>query len=55
MTSEVDDLLSSLNAQRRLFADPWFGLVLTVGSNERCNMKLDYDPRCSEDASFFND
>ncbi|MDZ4782046.1 MAG: hypothetical protein SGJ19_17495 [Planctomycetia bacterium] len=54
MTNDIDVLLISLNSHRRDLGDEWYGLLLTMQADQHCKIKLNYDSRCSEDASFFN-
>jgi hypothetical protein len=55
VSGKIDDLVDALDAQRRLFADPWYGVILKLGADGGCNMTLNYDENCSNDAAFFND
>ncbi len=53
MCNEIDIILISLNSHRKLFQDEWYGLQITVSESRDCQVKLNYDAYCSEDASFF--
>lgn len=53
MNNDIDLVLISLETRRKLFGAEWYGLLLTVGADRRCEIKLNYDPACSQDESFF--
>jgi hypothetical protein len=54
MNNQIDMYLISLNALRKAFGDEWYGLLLTVSADRCCEVKLNYDPECSEDSSFYS-
>jgi hypothetical protein len=54
LNHDIDRCLILLNSFRKSFGDEWFGLLLTIHADQRCEMKLNYDPNCSEDDSFFD-
>jgi hypothetical protein len=54
MRNDIDVCLISLNSFRKSFGDEWYGIVLTVESDRRCQIELNYDPACSEDQSFYD-
>jgi hypothetical protein len=50
---DIDDVLASLNSRRKRFAKAWHGLLLTIGTDQRCHMELNYERTCAEDRSLF--
>jgi hypothetical protein len=54
MSNDIDVCLISLNFFRKSFGDEWYGIVLTVESDRRCQIKLNYDPDCSLGESFYD-
>src|SRR5208337_2445380 len=47
-------LLSDLwELQQKLFPEKWYGLVLTVYPDGKCETEFNYDPKCIGDPKFF--
>jgi hypothetical protein len=52
-TPEIGQTLADLNDLRRIFG--WYSLRLDVGNDGKATTNYDYDPKSSEDPSFFAD
>ncbi len=54
MNAAVQLPLEALNPLRgSLSIDEWYGLLLEISPKRQVKIDLSYDPRCSEDESFF--
>jgi hypothetical protein len=49
------DLIAMRRLRESLFANAWYGLLLTVDANRQCQAKLNYDPKCYDDPAFYAD
>jgi hypothetical protein len=55
MNNDIDLLLITLNSIRAtVFEHEWYGLLLDIDTERHCNINLNYDPNCSEDATFYD-
>jgi len=52
-TGMIWTLSDAWRMQPTLFADVWYGLLLMVYPDGRCETKFNYDPNCGNDPSFF--
>src|ERR1700733_4947710 len=43
MSNEIDIILISLNSQRRIFTEEWFGIILNILPDKRCEIELNYN------------
>ncbi|MBP3955557.1 hypothetical protein J8F10_09715 [Gemmata sp. G18] len=53
--SEITLLLIDINESRTVLGHQWYGAAVKVGAAGQCEIQLNYDPDCAEDASFFRD
>lgn len=52
-STDMSLALIDLEDHRQIGPNEWYGIWLTVSPDRRCNIKLNYDPECARDTSFF--
>jgi len=53
VSTELSLILIDLEQHRHLGPDDWYGVLVSVTPDRRCQVKLNYDPECAHGASFF--
>ena len=52
---DVDSLFEEAYQMKdKVFPDKWYGLVMTLHPDGKCQLDYNYDPNCSDDPSFFD-